>query len=307
LRITALAATTVLLASHASAAQVGVTTRTFTKTSTTTGEPRPLETFIWYPAVAHTGTPEAFGRRDARVRRGRFPLIVFSHGSCGRPTESTYLTMALAKAGFVVAAPRHLGNSADDPNCVAAFADSAANRVPDVRFVIDTMLALAADPASPFSERLDGERIAIAGLSFGGYTTLLALQQEPRTRVGLSMVPGGTAFLGPQAITQPTLVIGSERDVIVGFAESESAYARLSGPRFLVELLGGNHLSVVDSCDNEELGVSFCVPGDIDQDTAHRLVLHYALPFFRRYLAERHVPRRALTRQIDGVVLTAEP
>jgi predicted dienelactone hydrolase len=301
LRITTLAAASLLLASLASGAQVGVMTQTFTKTSTTTGEPRPLETFIWYPAVAHTGTRETLGRRNADVKRGPFPLIVFSHGSCGRPTESTYLSMALAKAGFIVAAPRHLGNSADDPNCVAAFADSAANRVPDVRFVIDTMLGLADGHASPFFGRLDVERIAIAGLSFGGYTTLLALQQEPRFQVGLSMVPGGTAFLGPQAITQPTLVIGSENDQVVGFPESQSAYDRLTGPRFLVELLGGDHLSVVDSCDG------LCVPGDIDQDTAHRLVLHYALPFFRRYLAERHVPRRALARQIDGVVLTADP
>lgn len=287
--------------------RVGVTMRTFTKTSTTTGEPRPLATVIWYPAVARTGKPEALGLRDARVRRGRFPLIVFSHGACGRPIESTYLTMALAKAGFVVAAPPHVGNTADDPDCVGAFVDSAANRVPDVRFVIDAMLGLAEDPSSPFAGRLRSDRIAVSGLSFGGYTTLLALQQEPRTQVGLVLVPGGTAFLGAAAITQPTLVIGSERDTVVGFPESESAFERLAGPRFLVELLAANHLSVVDSCYNEDLGVSFCVAADIPQETAHRLVLRYALPFLRRYLAERKVSRRQLTRQVDGVVLTAEP
>jgi predicted dienelactone hydrolase len=304
---TIVAAFVLATSSLASAGQVGIITRTFTKTSVTTGEPRPLETFIWYPAAPHTGTREDLGRRDAKVRRGPFPLIVFSHGSCGRPTESTYLTMALAKAGFVVAAPRHLGNSIDDPDCVGDFIDSVSNRVPDVRFIIDSMLELTNDPSSEFAARLDPERVAVAGLSAGGYTTLLSLQQEPRARVGLIMVPGGTAFLGPQEITQPAMVIGSERDMSVGFPESESAYARLSGPRFLVELLGGNHLSVVDDCYNDVLGVSFCVPDDIPQKTAHRLVLHYALPFFRRYLAERRVPERALTRQINGVVLTADP
>jgi len=298
-----------LMAAPGAAGAVGVTTRTFTKTSVTTGEPRPLATVIWYPAVARTGTPEALGLRDATVRKGRFPFVVFSHGTCGRPTESTYLTIALAKAGLVVAAPAHLGNTADDPECFtpATFADSAANRVPDVRFVIDSMLVLADDPASPFSAHLQSDRIAVAGLSFGGYTTLSALQQEPRTRAGLVMVPGGTAFLGPTDITQPTMVIGSERDAIVGFPESEHAFERLAGPRFLVELLAANHLSVVDSCYNEDLGVDFCVADDIPQETAHRLVLRYALPFVRRYLAERPVARRKLTRQVDGVVLTAEP
>src|SRR5262245_5351168 len=75
---------------------VGVTTLTFTKTSVTTGAPRPLPTLVWYPAQARTGVAEALGLRDAVVRPGRHPLIVFSHGSCGRPRQATYLTMALA-------------------------------------------------------------------------------------------------------------------------------------------------------------------------------------------------------------------
>jgi hypothetical protein len=40
---------------------------------------------------------------------------------------------------------------------------------------------------------------------------------------------------------------------------------------------------------------------------AHRLVLHYALPFERRYLARRPVAIRRLTRAIPGVTVEAEP
>lgn len=281
--------------------KVGVTTITFTKTSVTTGDPRPLATVVWYPAVPRTGTPETLGLRDAKVRRGRFPLVVFSHGTCGRPTEATYLTIALARAGFVVAAPPHVGNTADDPGCLGtpAFLDSAANRVPDVRFVIDSMLALATDRSSAFWHRLRSDRIAVTGLSFGGFTTLLAEQQEPRVRAAFALVPGGTAFLGPTDIMQPTLVIGAEHDQIVGWPESVSAYARLAGPRFLVELLGGDHLNAVDECP------AFC--GTLTQEDAHARILHYALPFFRRYLAGRRVATRVLTRAVDGVTVEAEP
>jgi hypothetical protein len=38
-----------------------------------------------------------------------------------------------------------------------------------------------------------------------------------------------------------------------GFAESQKAYERLAGPRFLVDILGGNHLSAVDDCFNHDL------------------------------------------------------
>lgn len=288
---------------------VGVRTLTFTKTSVTTGEPRPLDTVIWYPA-GHGGTKDPFGRRDAPVRHGRFPLIVFSHGTCGLPTEASYLTMALARAGFVVAAPTHIGNSANEfPQCASnsVFIDSAINREPDVVFVIDSMLAEATRATSPFRRHLRPTEIGVTGLSFGGFTTLLTALLEPRVVAALALVPGGTSALGTKDITIPTMVIGSERDKIVGFAESQASYAKLAGPRFLVELLGANHLSVVDSCESGLAGLNLCVPGDISQEDAHRLVLHYAVPFWRRYLANQKGAGRALTRPIDGVVLTSEP
>lgn len=310
----ALLAVIPLGAPHAALAgrfRVGVTTLTFTKTSETTHAPRPLATVIWYPARRGTGTAEALGLRDAAVRRGRFPLVVFSHGTCGRPTEASYLTMALASRGFVVAAPPHPGNTADDglATCISpgTTVDSALNRVPDVRFTIDAMLAEAADRSSRFARRIRPGAIGISGLSFGGFTTLLAAQQEPRLRAALALVPGGTALLGPKDIAIPTMVIGAERDRVVGFAESEKAYQRLAGPRFLVDLLGANHLSVVDDCLDHDLGVSFCVAADISQDQAHALALRFAVPFFLHYLANGHTALRPLVRPVAGVTLVSEP
>jgi predicted dienelactone hydrolase len=149
-------------------------------------------------------------------------------------------------------------------------------------------------------------------LSFGGFTTLLTALLDPRIDAALTLVPGGTSALGTDPITVPTMVIGAEHDTVVTFPESQRAYAKLTGPRFLVELLAANHLSVVDSCSNGLGNLNLCVPTDISQDDAHRLVLDYALPFFRRYLLSKKRPvRRAadkvLSTQIDGVVLTSAP
>jgi predicted dienelactone hydrolase len=304
----ALAALGLAAPSRAGAGQpVGVTTLTFTKTSVTTGAPRPLATLVWYPAKARTGVAEALGLRDAAVRPGRYPLIVFSHGNCGRPREATYLTKELAAEGFVVAALPHPGNTADDSGCLAAFGDSFVNRVPDVRFVLDAMLAQATDPSSLFHRRIRTDRLGMSGLSFGGFTTLLSAQQEPRFDAAFALVPGGAAVLDPRGISIPTLVIGSERDRIVPFPESEAAYERLVGPRYLVKLLGANHLSAVDDCFNQDLHLDLCVPGDISQDDAHRLILRYALPFFRRYLRGDHAAGKKLLREAPGVTLLAEP
>jgi predicted dienelactone hydrolase len=315
-RLAAVALAGIVCCAHGAAAKqlpIGVTTLTFTKTSVTTGQPRPLVTTIWYPAVKRTGTAETFGLRDAKAKRGRYPLIVFSHGTCGRPTEASYLTMALAREGAIVAAPAHVGNTTDDGlSCLNSdvFIDSLQNREPDVAFVIDSILAEAGTKTSRFARRIDDDTIGVTGLSFGGFTALRTAQLDPRIDVALVMVPGGSAAIGTIAV--PTMVIGSERDMVVFFRESEAAYAKLAGPRYLVELLAANHLSVVDACDQGLANLDLCVPADISQEEAHRLVLNYALPFFRRYLlsTKRPVLRAAdkmLTTQIDGVVLTAQP
>jgi predicted dienelactone hydrolase len=289
---------------------VGITTLTFTKAAVKNGAPRPLATLVWYPAKPRTGTPEAFGLRDATVRRGRFPLVLFSHGACGSPDEATYLTMALASRGFVVAAPPHPGNSvAEWPACLASanFIDSFFERVPDVRFVLDAMLAENDSASSRFAGHIRPDAIGMSGLSYGGFTTLFATQQEARIEAALALVPGGTAALRPDPIAVPTMVIGSERDAVVTYAESVRAYQRLTGPRFLIELLGANHLSVVDDCVSRYTGLNLCVADDIAQEDAHRLVLRYAVPFMRRYLLNSRAEKRALVRKTKGVVLTAEP
>jgi predicted dienelactone hydrolase len=170
-----------------------------------------------------------------------------------------------------------------------------------VQFTLDSMLALSADRTSPFGRRLRPDAIGMSGLSFGGFTALLATQREPRIRATLSLVPGGTNVLGPAPIAIPTMVIGAERDAIVGFAESERAFARLTGPRFLIEVLGANHLAAVDNCAGQ------CASQTVAQETAHRLILRYALPFFRRYLTNARSASRTLRREVGGVNLTSEP
>ena len=100
----------------------------WTKASETTGEPRVLDTLIWYPAEAGSGSPDAT-TEDAPVAEGRFPVILFSHGSCGLPGQSPFYVETLASWGFVVAAPPHPGNQTVDPECVGGRDEDAITLV----------------------------------------------------------------------------------------------------------------------------------------------------------------------------------
>jgi predicted dienelactone hydrolase len=217
------------------------------------------------------------------------------------PTAASYLMKALAADGFVAAAPPHPGHTDADgnPTCRQNRIDTYLNRVPDLQHVIDALLALDADRASSFGRRIRRGGFGLAGVSFGGFTALLGAQREPRLRAVLALVPGGIDALDPGNIDVPTMVIGSELDGTTGFPAALEAYARLAGPRYLLKLLGGGHLSVVDDC------VPLC--GNLDQETGHRLVVRYALPFFRRHLRNARDAARALRKAVDGVELTADP
>jgi predicted dienelactone hydrolase len=291
---------------------VGITYLTFTKTSETTGEPRPLETSIWYPAVPGTGTETPIGHEDARVLRRHFPLIVFSHGLCGIPNQSTFLTTALASWGFIVAAPPHPGGQIIDgfPDCVANFGDSFNNRVADIRFVIDSMLAEAKRKGSPFEHRLNRKRIGMSGHSFGGQTTIRVALLEPRVRAALALAPAVGDLVEPSTIKIPTMVQGAEVDSLAPFAtESVGAYERLVGPRFLLEILNTGHYAFSDPCAAGLFGGGDCAPGTLTQPEAHTFVLRFAVPFLLRYVAGQRQFAKLLT--VDsapaGVVFQAMP
>jgi hypothetical protein len=92
---------------------LGVTTRTFTKTSVTTGAPRPLATVIWYPAVRATGTPEAQGLRDATVRRRRlrYALPFFRRYLTSRRSAPRALVRSVSGVELSAEPRRHSGDA----------------------------------------------------------------------------------------------------------------------------------------------------------------------------------------------------
>jgi len=273
---------------------VGRTRITFTKTSVTTGAPRVLDTVVWYPAVASTGTPQGDTLTDADVRKRHWPLIVFSHGACGFPEQSPFLTEGLASWGFVVVAPPHPGSTIRDPGCFgeASFMQSAPERVADVKFVLDGMLALAKQGDSRFAGRINRRRIGISGHSFGGYTTLRVLAEDARFRAGVALAPAVIADVGlglTAHVRQPTIVMVGSRDTLTPLdTAGQAAFGLLDGPRFLVEILNTGHCAFAVGCIPAACGAG-CEPTALPPDDGHQFTLRYAVPFVLRYVRGRNV------------------
>jgi predicted dienelactone hydrolase len=266
---------------------VGFTRRTYTKPSETTGQPRALDTYIWYPAVGGAGSADGAVLRDAAPARRRSPLVMFSHGSCGFPGQSPFLTETLASWGFVVAAPPHPGNTtAEIATCDDDTADSFANRVADIRFVIDRLLAASVTDEPLLAHRVDRRRIGVIGHSFGGQTALRVLAADRRVRAGVGLAPASIVGLGLR-ITRPAMVMTGEIDSITPFGqEARPSYDELRGRRFLIELLDAGHCAFTIACLPQFCGVG-CEPGALSLEDSHTATLRWTVPFMLRYVAQK--------------------
>lgn len=79
---------------------------------------------VWYPTKQpltewHAGPYLIHATGDATVTAGAHPLIILSHGSGGGEFGHADLAETLAGQGYIVAAPRHLGDSYDKPEAGA--------------------------------------------------------------------------------------------------------------------------------------------------------------------------------------------
>ncbi|MGC5288051.1 alpha/beta hydrolase family protein [Micromonospora sp. DT231] len=198
---------------------------------------RALPTTLWYPAAGQSG---GAARRSAAAAEGRFPVVMFSHGLGGRPDDYATLLTRWAAAGFVVAAPAFPHTSAGADNNVL----DVLNQPADVSYALDRVLALGTTADDPLRGRLDAERVAAAGHSAGGVTTigLFTIARDERLDAGVvfagTALGVGTAFAGAAA---PQLFVHGELDEVVEYAAGKAAYDKVPWPKAMLSLPNGDH------------------------------------------------------------------
>ncbi|HEY6596427.1 MAG TPA: chlorophyllase [Asanoa sp.] len=189
------------------------------------GGTRPMAVTIWYP----------------RASGGRFPVVLFSHGLGATPADYGPLLARWAAAGFVVAAPAypHTSRGAADQQVF-----DVVNQPADASYVLTKVLALDTRPGDALRGRLAVDRVAAAGHSAGGITTvgLFTTARDDRLDAGIVLSGNslgfGTAFAGPAA---PQLFVHGERDPVVSYASGKAAFDAVPWPKALLSLPQGDH------------------------------------------------------------------
>jgi predicted dienelactone hydrolase len=153
-----------LAAPAAKAANVG-----FEEVTVANGTGKPLTVGVWYPtAAAPAAQPfhlftQTVALHAAPAGQG-LPLVVFSHGTGGWYGGHVDTALALARAGFVVAAVTHTGDNNNDQSQSGFI----WQRSQQIHRLIDYMLA-----EWPAHGQIDPARVGMFGFSAGGFTTLV--------------------------------------------------------------------------------------------------------------------------------------
>ena len=206
---------------------------------------------IWYPAA----------------QPGTFPLVIFSHHSGGNRRAATYLATHLSSHGHIVAALDHSEVVAPelrrtdgerDEQRAARIAAWIANRVPDVRFLLDHLLG---DAPPDLQAVPDPRRIGIVGHSFGGWTALAAPAADRRIRAVVALAPGGSSTRRPGIIpgtltfdwgrAVPTLYLVAGQDTFLPIDGMHELFERTAAPRQMVIMHRADHLHFVDEVERE--------------------------------------------------------
>ena len=144
---------------------------------------RPFAIAVWYPTSARPLPTTLLGvtlmtvARDGPVQGERLPLVVPSHGNGGGPGSHVDLALALADAGYVVAAPAHAGDNFEDSSGLSSPA-FWGNRNQELRGTLDYLLN-----SWPGRSHIDPARIGAFGFSAGGFTVLTAVGGRPDLRI----------------------------------------------------------------------------------------------------------------------------
>jgi predicted dienelactone hydrolase len=237
---------------------------------------RSLVTEVWYPASG------------AGLARGRFPLVLLAHGSCGFRTNYEYLSEPLASFGFIVAAPDFPGVTRAD--CV--------NGLPTGRFLDDPALdlvflrrALTTAPTGLIAGRVRGRRVGLVGSSLGGLAVLKASMADPSFRVVVALAalasgPNGQAFASLRPPRAVLSFAGTADRLLPPASFAVPFFAALPAPSYLVTITDGTHggFSDVDSSLSPEALAR-----------QHEVVRRYTIAFLARHLVRDRRYARVLT------------
>src|SRR5215813_6802321 len=161
---------------------------------------------------------------------GSFPAVLYNHGSEEKPGTKPALGEFFSSKGYVFFVPhrRGQGRSPNDSFVESLYAQGAAGRIALHEIHLEDQLAALAY-LKQLSD-VDPHRIAVAGCSYGGIQTVLAVEANAEQKLGLRVAidfAGGAMSWGSFSLrdrmvrairksTVPVLFIQAENDYDLG-------------------------------------------------------------------------------------------
>lgn len=207
--------------------------------------------------------------------KGPCPVTVFSHGLGGTRETYEYLGRHWASHGYISVHVQHQGSDDEvwkdskqpmqDLRAAVMDPRNSVNRPADVSFALDQLLKMNQE-SGPWSQRIDAEKIGVAGHSFGAYTALAIVGQvyfgplnreitftDPRFKAAIVISPpvGGAKSDPNRAYGQvrvPTLLLTGTKDTSpidpkTSAVDRRLPYDHINGPdKYLLILTDADHM-----------------------------------------------------------------
>jgi hypothetical protein len=218
---------------------------------------------------------------------GRYPVIVFIHGTAGFRTQSLGQMEHWASRGMVVVAADYPGLYLADMLDFNIVSDLPG----DTQKILDALNAPAGDLA--FLEgHIDMAHTGMSGHSAGG----MAIKGFSSKAGVLTLIPMAAGGTTPSATKVSTLVIGGQIDSVVTYKSQQKGYLDSAPPKRLLGIGNTGHLFPTDLCwitnkageniveiaikygvQNASLatGLFDCPQGRLDRETT-RSIVNYA-------------------------------
>ena len=149
---------------------------------------RPLTLEVWYPAAQGASGDTALkaylrdgktevelqGKavRDAAPAKGKYPLVLISHGYPGNRFLLSHLAENIASKGYVVASIDHTDSTY---RTQAAFGSTLVNRSYDQLFTLNEIDRMSKDGSSFLNGLADASNTGLIGYSMGGYGAVITM------------------------------------------------------------------------------------------------------------------------------------
>ena len=173
----------------------------------------------------------------------------------------------------------------------ALIARMIADRVPDLRLIIATMLG------GPLSKSIDGGRIGLVGWSFGGWAVLATPEADPRVGAVAALAPAGASSPLPGTLPVTltfkwqrevaTLLLAAEDDRLVPLSGVKELFERAPKPKRMLVLRGADHQHFADQVTDA---------GPCSPEQAHLFTRALTLAHFDSALRQD----RAAQKLLDG-------